>query len=67
MRGSLYEVNARLVKTPDLIRTHPASLGYIAIIAPKLVERKLALEGLDTPQQYHNSFRARKGGVNGYD
>ena len=51
VRGKLVEVNERLVKEPNLVGSHPLTLGYVAVVLPKIpegvddVKKKLKLHG----------------------
>ena len=34
--GKIVEVNERLVAEPDLVRTHPGTEGFVAMVLPKI-------------------------------
>lgn len=67
----LYEVNERLLKEPDLLRSRPESDGYIAIINPfltrKAAQTKTAevFSHLLSPSAYAELLAARSSGTAG--
>ncbi|KAG6553487.1 hypothetical protein Mapa_004399 [Marchantia paleacea] len=57
VRGTLLEVNNRLIKEPHLIAQRPDTEGYIAIMMPRPEDWKKAQASLLTKEQY----RERRG------
>ena len=53
--GKIVEVNERLVAEPDLVRTHPGTEGFVAMVLPKipdgLKELRERLECVDEDDQ----------------
>ena len=53
--GKIVEVNERVVAEPDLVRTHPGTEGFVAMVLPKipdgLKELRERLECVDEDDQ----------------
>eukprot|EP00041_Stephanoeca_diplocostata_P007494 m.106519 g.106519 ORF g.106519 m.106519 type:complete len:204 (+) comp16904_c0_seq1:347-958(+) len=52
IRGSLYELNQRIVADPTLLINHPETAGHVAIVSPKLKEKYSVTSALMTRTQY---------------
>uniref|UniRef100_H2Y7P9 Protein Simiate n=1 Tax=Ciona savignyi TaxID=51511 RepID=H2Y7P9_CIOSA len=52
IRGSLVEINERLVSQPQLLQDSYTTEGYIAVVMPKLTEAKATMDDLLTDEEY---------------
>ena len=54
VKGKLVEVNQRLVEEPGLVVSHPMTLGYVAVVLPRIpdgvedVKKRLRRHGEET-------------------
>jgi hypothetical protein len=60
MRGDVMEVNSALLQLPDLLRSHPASAGHIAVLNLKL-KSVLELHASLMPQEDYAELCALRG------
>ena len=62
LAGGIMELNQRLVACPDLLRTHPETLGYVAIMTPMKKDR---MQGLAATMVTRTAYEALRAGPAG--
>jgi hypothetical protein len=60
VNGKLIEINERLLKDPEILQTKTQTLGYIAIIYPKIENIKKQLDELVSHSEYVNLCAGKK-------
>ncbi len=58
LAGGIMELNQRLVASPDLLRTHAETTGYVAIMTPMKKDRMLALARTMVTRPMYEALRA---------
>ena len=58
LAGGIMELNQRLVASPDLLRTHAETTGYVAIRTPMKKDRMLALARTMVTRPVYEALRA---------
>ncbi|CAK8692207.1 protein Abitram-like [Clavelina lepadiformis] len=58
IRGSLIEINPRLLNDPSLLQKSYETNGYIAIVMPKLIEGNQIMDSLLNEEEYQSYLRS---------